>query len=115
MVQVKTKKVENYQIMINIFHGQGHDFSGKISYKLDNGENILKFIEILIKKNPKIYNEQKEEITNKFNIDKSTGNQFFYEQTKVDEDLFLSTVVSNQQEVKLGKNRTRCLIQKLQI
>ena len=46
----KNKKVKNYQIMINIFHGQGHDFSGRISYKLDNGENILKFIEILIKK-----------------------------------------------------------------
>ena len=76
-------------------------------------ENILKFIEIFIKKNPKIYNEQKEEITNNFSIDKSTGSQFFYEQTKVDEELFLSTVVSNQQEVKLGKTEQGNLIQKI--
>ena len=90
----------------------GQDFSGKISYILDNG----KYFEVyrdFYKKNPKIYNEQKEEITNNFSIDKSTGSQFFYEQTKVDEELFLSTVVSNQQEVKLGKTEQGVLIQKI--
>ena len=90
----------------------GQDFSGKISYILDNG----KYFEVyrdFYKKNPKIYNEQKEEITNNFSIDKSTGSQFFYEQTKVDEELFLSTVVSNQQEVKLGKTEQGNLIQKI--
>lgn len=88
------------------------DFSGRLSYKLDNGEK-LEIYRDFNKKNPKIYNELKEDISNKFNIDKSLGNQFFYEQTKVDEDLFLSTVVSNQQEIKLGKTEQGVLIQKI--
>ena len=88
------------------------DFSGRLSYKLDNGEKFELYRDFN-KKNPKIYNELKEDISNKFNIDKSLGNQFFYEQTKVDEDLFLSTVVSNQQEVKLGKTEQGVLIQKI--
>ena len=88
------------------------DFSGRLSYKLDNGEKFEIYRDFN-KKNPKIYNELKEDISNKFNIDKSLGNQFFYEQTKVDEDLFLSTVVSNQQEVKLGKTEQGVLIQKI--
>ncbi len=88
------------------------DFSGKISYILDNG----KYFEVyrdFYKKNPKIYNEQKEEITNNFSIDKSTGSQFFYEQTKVDEELFLSYSCFYQQEVKLGKTEQGNLIQKI--
>ena len=88
------------------------DFSGRLSYKLDNGEKFEIYRDFN-KKNPKIYNELNEDISNKFNIDKSLGNQFFYEQTKVDEDLFLSTVVSNQQEVKLGKTEQGVLIQKI--
>ena len=88
------------------------DFSGRLSYKLDNGEKFEIYRDFN-KKNPKIYNELKEDISNKFNIDKSLGNQFFYEQTKVDEDLFLSTVVSNQQEIKLGKTEQGVLIQKI--
>ena len=31
-----------------------------------------------------------EEITKEFNIDKNKGNEFFYEQTKIDEDLILT-------------------------
>ena len=105
----KSKELSDYD---KYLPWSGQDFSGKISYILDNG----KYFEVyrdFYKKNPKIYNEQKEEITNNFSIDKSTGNQFFYEQTKVDEELFLSTVVSNQQEVKLGKTEQVNLIQKI--
>ena len=54
----------------------------------------------------KIWNKQ-------FNIDKNKGNEFFYEQTKVDEELFLSTILVNQQEVKLGRQEQNILIQKL--
>ena len=54
-----------------------------------------------------------EDISKEFSIDKTKGNEFFYEQTKVDEDLFLSTLVVNQQEVKLHKQEQNVLIQKI--
>ena len=88
------------------------DFSGKIIYELDNGEQYEVFREFG-KKNPKIYNSNMEDISKNFNIDKTLGNQFFYEQTKVDEQTFLSTIASMQQEVKLDKGSQNVLIQKM--
>ncbi len=90
----------------------GEDFSGKLEYELDNNQKFEVFRDFR-KKNPKLYNEEKEEISKQFNIDKNRGNEFFYEQTKVDEELFLSTIIVNQQEVKLGKQEQNILIQKL--
>lgn len=90
----------------------GEEFSGKLEYELDNKEKFEVFRDFR-KKSPKLYNEEKEEISKQFNIDKNRGNEFFYEQTKVDEELFLSTIVVNQQEVKLGKQEQNILIQKL--
>lgn len=90
----------------------GEEFSGKLEYELDNKQKFEVFRDFR-KKNPKLYNEEKEEISKQFNIDKNRGNDFFYEQAKVDEELFLSTVVVNQQEVKLGKQEQNILIQKL--
>ena len=54
-----------------------------------------------------------EDISKQFNIDKSKGNEFFYEQTKIDESLFLSTILVNQAEVKLEKQQQNILIQKI--
>ena len=54
-----------------------------------------------------------EEISKEFNIDKNKGNEFFYEQTKIDEDLFLSTLAINQKEIKLEKQNQNILIQKI--
>ena len=88
------------------------DFSGKISYQLDNGEQYEVFREFS-KKNPKIYNSNMEDISKQYPIDKNLGSQFFYEQTKVDEQTFLSTIASMQQEVKLEKNSQNSLIQKM--
>lgn len=105
----KNKELSDYD---KYFPWSSDDFSGRLSYKLDNGEKFEIYRDFN-KKNPKIFNEVKEDISDKFNIDKSLGNQFFYEQTKVDENLFLSTVVSNQQEVKLGKTEQGILIQKI--
>ena len=90
----------------------GDDFSGKLVYELDNGNNYEIFRDFK-KKNPKIFNEKMEDISKEFNIDKSKGNEFFYEQTKVDEALFLSTIFVNQQEVKLEKQDQNVLIQKI--
>ena len=65
------------------------------------------------KKNPQIFDENMEDISKSFNIDKTKGNEFFYEQTKVDEALFLSSLIVNQQEVKIEKNEQNILIQKI--
>lgn len=88
------------------------EFSGKIKYELDNGEAFEVFREF-DKKNPKIYNEKSEDISKTFNIDKTKGNQFFYDQTKVDEELFLSTIVSEQKEVQLDEKKQNMLLQKM--
>ncbi len=90
----------------------GDDFSGKIEYELDNQEKFEIFRDFK-KKNPKIFNEKMEDISKEFNIDKNKGNEFFYEQTKIDEALFLSTILMNQQAVKLEKQEQNVLIQKV--
>ena len=90
----------------------GEEFSGKLEYELDNQEKFEIFRDFR-KKNPKIFNENMEDISKQFNIDKSKGNEFFYEQTNVDETLFLSTILMNQQEVKLDKQDQNILIQKV--
>lgn len=88
------------------------DYSGKLKYELDNGQEFEIFRDFN-KKNPKIFNENMEEISDKFNIIKKDGTQFFYEQTNVDETMFTSTVVSMQSEVKLDKQEQSILVQKL--
>ncbi len=88
------------------------EFSGKINYILDNGEEFEIFREFS-KKNPKIYNNNMEEISKQFNIDKNKGNQFFYDQTKIDEILFLNTNLIEQQGVILDNNNQNLLTQKI--
>ncbi len=90
----------------------GEEFSGKIEYELDNGNKYEVFRDFK-KKNPKIFDKEKNDISKEFNIDKAKGNEFFYEQTNIDEDLFCSTIVANQQEVKLEKGEQNLLIQKI--
>ena len=90
----------------------GEEFSGKLEYELDNKEKYEIYRDFS-KKNPKIFNENMENISKEFNIDKNKGNEFFYEQTKIDEDLFLSTLAINQSEVKLENQAQNFLIQKI--
>ena len=108
----KNKKGKEYSDFEKYKPWSGDDFSGKISYELDN-KNKYEIFRDFKKKNPKIFNENMEDISKEFLIDKTKGNEFFYEQTKVDEDLFLSTLVVNQQEVKLHKQEQNVLIQKI--
>ena len=91
---------------------KGEEFSGKIKYTLDNEEEYEVFREFS-KKNPKIYNKNLEDISKEFNIDKTKGNQFFYDQTKVDEVLFLSTNLVEQTNVVLDNNNQNVLTQKI--
>ena len=88
------------------------EFSGKISYSLDNNDRFEVFREFG-KKTPKIYDKNMEEISKSFSIDKSTGSQFFTEQTGVDEDTFTSTVVSFQNAVEIDNQTQNILLQKI--
>ncbi len=108
----KNKKGKEISDFERYLPWSGDDFSGKLEYELDNKEKYEIFREFK-KRNPKIYNGNKEDISKQFNIDKNKGSEFFYEQTKIDEALFLSTVVVNQQEVKLEKQEQNILVQKI--
>ena len=88
------------------------EFSGKITYELNN-KNKYEIYREFNKKNPNIFNEQGEEISNKFNINKKNGNEFFVEQTNIDSKMFLVTSISLQQEVKFGKDIKSMLLQKI--
>ena len=88
------------------------EFSGKVTYTLDNDERYEVYREFK-SKNPKIYNDNLEEISKEFNIDKGKGNEFFYEQTGVDEDTLISSIASMQQEVKLDEKNQNMIIQKI--
>ena len=90
----------------------GNEYSGKINYELDNNEKYEVFRDFN-KKNPKIYNENLEDISKTFSINKTKGIEFFYDQTKIDEELFKSTVLVEQGESKLDKPKQHTLIQKI--
>lgn len=90
----------------------GAEYSGKINYELDNKQNYEVFREFG-KKNPKIYNDKLEDISKEFNINKTKGIEFFYEQTKIDEELFKNTILVEQGETKLDKAKQHTLIQKI--
>ena len=91
---------------------EAHEFSGKIVYTLDDNKRYEVFREFS-KKNPKIYDENMEEISKNYSIDKTAGSQFFFEQTKVDEQAFVSSVVSYQNEVELSGQTQNILLQKM--
>ena len=88
------------------------EFSGKLSYKLEDGEEYEIFRDFN-KKNPKIYNSKLEDITANFDTDKKDGSKFFVEQTGIDKQTYLSTVVSMQQEVRLEEKNQNILIQRI--
>lgn len=87
------------------------EFSGKIEYSLDNNHTYEIFRDFS-KKNPKIYKDA-EEISKNFNIDKTKGNEFFYEQTKIDETMFFSTTLVEQKHVVLDNEKQSILTQKI--
>lgn len=88
------------------------EFSGRIKYKLDNN-NSYEIYRDFNKKNAIIYNDQKEDISDNFKVDKKTGNQFFYDQTKVDENTFMATAISMQKEVIVDNTTQGILLQKV--
>ena len=88
------------------------EFSGKIIYELDNKEQYEVFRDFS-KKNPKIYNSNLEDISKEFTMDKNKQNQFFYDQTKIEENLFFNTAIVEQAETVLDINSQNNLTQKI--
>lgn len=102
---------KEYQTTKNILHGKNGEFSGKIIYELDNKEEYEVYRNFT-KKNPQIVDNTGKDISKNYTIDKTYGSKFFSEQTKVDEELFNTSMVIMQQEVALDKNKQNLLIQK---
>ena len=90
----------------------GEEFSGKISYELDNKETYEVYRDFK-KKNPKIFDKNLEDISKNFNIDKTKGNEFFVEQVGLEEDIFTTSIITKQAEVKLDEKEQNTLIQKI--
>ena len=90
---------------------QAEEFSGKIEYSLDNN-NTYEIFRDFTKKNPKIYFNS-EDISKNFTIDKNRGNQFFYEQTGIDETSFITTTLIEQKSVVLDSSEQSMLTQKI--
>lgn len=88
------------------------DFSGKLDYELDDEERYEIYRDFK-KKSPKIFNKNLEDITKNFSIDKTKGNQFFYEQTGLEEEIFTYSIITKQAEVKLNEKEKNTLIQKI--
>ena len=108
----KNKKGKEYSDFEKYKPWNSEEFSGKLSYELDN-KNKYEIFREFNKKNPIIYNEKGEDISKEFNIDKNKGSEFFFEQTQINEEMFLATSVAMQQEVKIGKDTQGVLIQKI--
>ena len=88
------------------------EFSGKINYTLDNGQEFEVYREFK-KKNPVIYNSAKEDISKTFKIDKTKGIDFFTEQTGIDEETFYSTAITEQEGIKLSRSSQNSIVQKI--
>lgn len=88
------------------------EFSANLTYTLDNGENFEVFREFK-KKNPNVYNNEKEDISKTFKENKTKGIAFFEEQTGIEEETYLNTAIIEQEGVKLAQSSQNSIIQKI--
>lgn len=88
------------------------DFSGRIEYELDDKSKFIIFRDFN-KKKMQIMNEKGQDISGEYDVDKTSGSKFFYEQTKMDEELFENTLMIKQGETKLDTKKQNVLIQKI--
>ena len=88
------------------------NFSGKLKYDLDNGEEFEVYREFK-KKNPKIFNEKLEDISKSFKQDKTKGIEFTQEQIRIDEETFINTAIIEQTESRISKNSQSGIVQKM--
>ncbi len=102
----KGKEISDYD---KFLPWQGEEFSGKISYTLDNNKKYEIYREFK-KKAPKVFNSEMEEISDEF---KNKGAEFFEEQLGIDEDTFVGTAMIEQDESQLSDSSQANLIQKI--
>ena len=88
------------------------DFSGKITYELDDNTKYEVFRDFT-KKNPEIYDETGKDISKDFSIDKKAGNTFFMNQVGLDRDTLEKTVFTKQNSLKIDSSEQDLLIQKV--
>ncbi len=108
----KNKNGKKYSDYDKYYPWNKNEFSGIINYKLDNQKKYYVYRNFE-KKNPKIYDENNNDITEKYNIDKKIGNQFFIEQTGIEKEILESTVITNQKEIEINSNTQNNLLQKI--
>ena len=88
------------------------NFSGKLEYELDDKSKFIIFRDFN-KKKMQIMNEKGQDISGEYDVDKTSGSKFFYEQTKMDEELFENTLMIKQGETRLDSKQQNILIQKI--
>lgn len=108
----KTKNGKNISDFEKYKPWEKEEYSGKIKYTLDNNEEYEIYREFK-KKMPIIYDQQKNDITKNYPIDKNKESTFFIEQTGITEENFLSSCVAEQEGVRLSTNMKNSIIQKL--
>ena len=87
-------------------------YSGKLEYELDNKEEFEIYREFK-KKNPILYDKNKNDVTKNYSIDTSKGSMFFFEQTGVKEENFFASSAVEQEGVQLSDKARSSVIQKL--
>ena len=107
----KNKKGKNISDFDKYKPWNDTEFSGKIKYTLDNGQDYEVFREFN-KKNPVIYKES-EDISKEFIANKSKGINFLEQQVGVDENSFVNTAIVGQKAVQLDRVDTNSIIQKI--
>jgi len=108
----KNKNGKNISDYDKYLPWKNDEFSGKIAYELDNGENYEIFRDFK-KKNPVIYNSQKQDISLDYQIDKDKGIDIISEQMNLDENTFKNTIIVEQADIVVGKNAQNEMIQKI--
>lgn len=88
------------------------EFSGNLSYVLDNGDefNVFRNFD---KKNPQLIDKMGIDVTKNYSVDKKNGIQFIEDQINVDRDLMENTVISEQKQVELDNTTQNQLLQKI--
>jgi len=108
----KNKKGKTESVLDKYNPWYAEQYSGELEYKLDNNNKYRIFREFRRSK-CKIIDENMNDISKEFSIDKNKGNMFFYEQTNIDEDSLLSTAISRQEEIKLDEKEQKNLTARL--
>ena len=88
------------------------EFSGKMEYELDDKRKFIIFRDFN-KKKMQLLDENGKDVSFEYPVDKTSGSKFFYEQTKMDEELFENTIMIKQGETKLDSKQQNILIQKI--